>query len=57
MKACPNAAVVQLLVAKGLHIDASSCFEAARAIAAMVSPEHICICAQELHPSFVELIG
>lgn len=57
MKACPNAAIVQLLVARGLHIDASSCFEAARAIAAMVPPDHICICAQELHPSFEELVG
>lgn len=56
MKACPNATVIMLLTGRGLHIDASSSYEAARAIAAGVSPRKICISAQELHPDFTELV-
>ncbi len=48
MKACPTAAVVRVLTAAGLHIDASSGYEATRAIAAGVAPERIQITAQEL---------
>lgn len=48
MKALPNAAVLQIFDAKGLHIDASSGFEAERAIRAGIAPEHIQITAQEL---------
>jgi len=48
MKALPTAAVVQVLHDAGLHIDASSGFEAERALRAGVPPEHIQITAQEL---------
>jgi len=48
MKSLPNAAVLRIFDAKGLHIDASSGFEAERAIRAGVAPEHIQITAQEL---------
>jgi diaminopimelate decarboxylase len=48
MKALPNAAVLRIFDAKGLHIDASSGFEADRALRAGVAPEHIQITAQEL---------
>jgi diaminopimelate decarboxylase len=48
MKALPNRAVLRLFDAKGLHIDASSGFEAERALAAGIAPEKIQITAQEL---------
>lgn len=48
MKALPTAAVLRIFDAKGLHIDASSGFEAERAIAAGIAPEKIQITAQEL---------
>jgi diaminopimelate decarboxylase len=48
MKALPTAAIVQILSGKGLHIDASSGFEAERALLAGVPPERIQISAQEL---------
>jgi diaminopimelate decarboxylase len=48
MKALPTGAIVRLLNRAGLHIDASSGFEAERAIAAGVPPEQIQITAQEL---------
>ena len=48
MKALPTAAIVQILTGKGLHIDASSGFEAERALLAGVPPERIQISAQEL---------
>ncbi len=48
MKALPNAAVLRIFDNKGLHIDASSSFEADRALRAGVAPEHIQITAQEL---------
>ncbi len=48
MKALPNAAVLRIFDAKGLHIDASSGFEADRALRAGIEPSHIQITAQEL---------
>ena len=48
MKALPNAAVLRIFDAKGLHIDASSGYEAERALLAGIEPGHIQITAQEL---------
>lgn len=48
MKSLPNAAVLQVFGAKGLHIDASSGFEAQRAMLAGISPSHIQVTAQEM---------
>ncbi|MAG32317.1 MAG: diaminopimelate decarboxylase [Deltaproteobacteria bacterium] len=48
MKALPTAAVLRVFDAKGLHIDASSGFEAERALQAGIAPEKIQITAQEL---------
>ena len=48
MKAAPSAAIVRVLAATGLHIDASSGFEVERALRAGVAPEKIQLTAQEL---------
>jgi diaminopimelate decarboxylase len=56
MKACPSRAIVQTLHKAGLHIDASSGFEAQRAILAGVPAEHIQLTAQQLADNFVELV-
>ena len=48
MKALPNAAVLRIFDAKGLHIDASSGYEVDRALHAGVAPERIQLTAQEL---------
>lgn len=48
MKALPNGAIVRLLSQAGLHIDASSGYEAERALRAGVPAEHIQVTAQEL---------
>lgn len=56
MKALPTAAIVRLLAATGLHIDASSGFEAERAMRAGVAPERIQITAQELPRDLKELV-
>ena len=40
MKALPNAAVLRIFDAKGLHIDASSGYEAERALLAGIEPSH-----------------
>jgi diaminopimelate decarboxylase len=48
MKALPNRSVLRILDARGLHIDASSGFEAERALAAGIAPEKIQITAQEI---------
>ncbi len=47
MKACPTAAVIRVLADAGLHIDASSGYEAERALRAGVPTAHIQITAQE----------
>jgi len=56
MKALPTAAVVQVLDDAGLHIDASSGYEAERALRAGVLPERIQLTAQELPANFEELV-
>lgn len=48
MKALPTAAVLRIFDERGLHIDASSGFEAERALRAGIAPERIQITAQEL---------
>ncbi|MEC9227310.1 MAG: diaminopimelate decarboxylase [Verrucomicrobiota bacterium] len=55
MKAAPSAAILQLLNQAGLHIDASSGYEARRAIAAGYAPSAISLSAQELPSDFAEL--
>ena len=57
MKACPNAGVVRLLNRLGLHIDASSGYEAHRAMKAGVPPHQIQITAQQLPHDLSELIA
>ncbi len=47
MKALPSAAVIRILSDRGLHIDASSGYEAERALRAGVPGPHILITAQE----------
>jgi diaminopimelate decarboxylase len=56
MKALPTAAVVQVLTDAGLHIDASSGFEAERALRAGVAPEKIQITAQEFPHNIKDLV-
>ena len=48
MKALPTAAILRIFDAKGLHIDASSGFEAERALLAGIDPARIQITAQEI---------
>ena len=56
MKALPTAAVVKVLSDARLHIDASSGFEAVRAMKAGVPAEHIRLTAQELAGNLKELV-
>jgi diaminopimelate decarboxylase len=56
MKALPTAAILRLLTEAGLAIDASSGFEAERALIAGVAPEKIQITAQELPRNLEPLI-
>lgn len=56
MKACPNSAVIRILNRVGLHVDASSGFEARRAMQAGVPPQHIQITAQQLPEDLNDLL-
>lgn len=56
MKSSPNAAILQLFKSMGLHIDASSGFEARRAMAAGFPADHISLSTQELPSNFKELL-
>ncbi|MFH1571189.1 MAG: diaminopimelate decarboxylase [Gemmatimonadota bacterium] len=56
MKACPNRAVIRVLHRAGLKIDASSGYEARRAMAAGVPAAAIMLTTQELAPDFAELV-
>ncbi|MFP6596064.1 MAG: diaminopimelate decarboxylase [Candidatus Hydrogenedentota bacterium] len=56
MKALPTGAVVQVLTGRGLHIDASSGYEAERALLAGVEPGSIQITAQEIPGNLKELV-
>lgn len=57
MKACPTAAVVKVLTDAGLHIDASSGFEAERAMRVGVRAEHIQITAQQVPSNLADLVS
>ena len=56
MKALPNGAILRIITDAGLHIDASSGFEAERAIRAGVAPEKILLTAQELPKNLAGLV-
>jgi len=56
-KACPSAAVLQVLYRQGLHVDASSGFEVHRALRTGIPPEHILLTAQELPADLEHLLG
>ena len=56
MKACPSAAVIRILNRAGLHIDASSSYEALRAMRAGVPADQIQITAQQLPDNLAELV-
>lgn len=55
MKALPNAAVIRILTQRGLHIDASSAYEAERAMRAGVPANHIQLTAQQPPDNLKEL--
>lgn len=57
MKACPTRAIVQILHRAGLLIDASSGFEAERAMLAGVPAQHIQITAQETPKNLPDLLN
>lgn len=57
MKACPTAGVLRILHAAGLGIDASSGYEADRAILAGIAPSQIQITAQELPHNLKALVA
>lgn len=56
MKASPNAAILKRFAQAGLHIDASSGFEVARARRAGIAPEKISLSTQELPHTIGELM-
>ena len=56
MKALPAGAVLQTFAQRGLHIDASSGYEAERAILAGVAPEKIQITSQEIPVDLESLV-
>jgi len=56
MKALPTAAILRIFNSMGLHIDASSGYEAERALRAGVPPEQIQITAQEMPRNLGELL-
>lgn len=56
MKALPNAAVLSIFHRMGLHIDASSAYEADRAMRAGIPADHIQITAQQLPDNLGELL-
>ena len=55
-KASPNAAILQFFNSKGIHMDASSGYEARRLIAAGIPPQNISLSSQELPKDFAELM-
>eukprot|EP00617_Octactis_speculum_P017338 CAMPEP_0185772212 /NCGR_PEP_ID=MMETSP1174-20130828/67697_1 /TAXON_ID=35687 /ORGANISM="Dictyocha speculum, Strain CCMP1381" /LENGTH=474 /DNA_ID=CAMNT_0028458363 /DNA_START=44 /DNA_END=1468 /DNA_ORIENTATION=- len=58
MKSCPNAAILKLFAAAGLHFDASSTHEVKRAMAAGIDPACMSLSSQELtSPDFADLVG
>ena len=57
MKAAPNAAILHIFDAEGLHFDAGSGYEVERALKAGISPAKICLSTQEMPANFAELIA
>ncbi len=57
MKACSNAVILQVFHRMGLQMDASSGFEAHRAIRAGIPAENISLSSQELPKDFADLVG
>jgi len=55
MKACPNAAIVQLFNSLGIHFDASSGYEVTRAVKAGIPASSLSLSSQELPANFKEL--
>ena len=55
LKANPTAAILRLFDGLGLHFDASSGFEAHRAMMAGIPPEKISLSAQQMPADFAEL--
>ncbi len=55
MKACPNASVLQFFASLGLHFDASSGWEAERALRAGISAQKISLATQELPENLADL--
>ena len=56
MKACSNAAILQVFHQMGLELDASSGFEVRRAMRAGIPAENISLSSQEFPQDFVDLI-
>lgn len=56
MKANSNAAILQLFDRAGLHIDASSGYEASRAMMAGIAAEKILLTAQDMPANFDQLV-
>jgi diaminopimelate decarboxylase len=56
MKACPNSSILKFFSSKGVHVDASSGYEARRAMVAGIPPSHISLSSQELPADFAELV-
>jgi diaminopimelate decarboxylase len=56
MKACPNAAILQLFHSMGLNFDASSGFEVERAIKAGIPASAMSLSSQEFPENFKDLI-
>lgn len=56
MKALPNRTVLRLFHGMGLHVDASSGFEARRALMAGIPGSHIRITAQECPADLIDLV-
>ena len=56
MKACPTMAIIQILNRAGLQIDASSGYEAERALLAGIPASHIQITSQEIPRNLKELV-
>lgn len=56
MKACPNAAIIQLFYKMGLQFDTSSGFECERAMKAGIPASAMSLSSQELPENFKELI-
>lgn len=56
MKACPNAAILQLFYSMGLNFDASSGFEVERAMRAGIPASAMSLSSQELPANFKDLI-